>query len=599
MKNPQAMGGRSREGGRELLKGRDIKYIYKHLWHYFSRYKWTFLCALILTCVSGILGITGTSLAGEAIGAITGEAERGVFYYLIKMVVFYTISTVISYFLSVLMISLSQKMSSEMRKDVYDKLVTLPVGFFDKRQAGELVSTVTYDVNTVNESVANDLIQIVNSIVTVIYSFILMLTVSPLLVLVFAVTIPLSIVCTTVIGKIVRPLFRRRSATLAKMNGYAEEMIAGGRTVRTYGAEAAVTDGFCRLNDEASLAYARAEANGTMAGPTVNFVNNLSLALVNIVGAILYMTGSGLSLTGLSQFVLLSRKFSGPINQIANIYADIQSALAASERVFRLIDEQPEKPDAENAPALEVTRGEVELSRVNFGYDPEAVILKELSIKAKPGSVVAIVGPTGAGKTTVINLLMRFYDISSGQIQVDGQDIYSVTRDSLRRAYTMVLQETWLFHGTVFENVAYGKENATREEVEAVCRAAKIHSFIEALPDGYDTVLSEAAVNISKGQKQLLTIARAMLIESNMLILDEATSNVDSKTERDISDAMVGLMKGRTCFVIAHRLSTVKNADVILVVKNGAVVESGTHEQLLLADGEYAAIYRAQFDLQG
>ncbi len=596
MKNPTEFGPKGRSGGRDMLAGRDMKYIYGRLWGYLSHHKLSFALALILTVVSGILGITGTSIAGDAIGAISGEGERSVWVYLIIMVILYTLSTVISYFLSVLMIRISQKISAKMRTDVYNNLIKLPVRYFDNKQAGEIVSTVTYDINTVGESLANDFVQIISSITTVVYSFILMLTVSPVLVLVFAVTIPLSVIFTSVIGKIVRPLFRRRSATLGAMNGYVEEMIAAHKTIKVYSAEDAIIRGFDEKNSAASEAYTRAEANGTMTGPTVNLINNLSLALVNIFGAILYMKNLGLTLTSLSKFVLLSRKFSGPINQIANIYSDIQSALAASERVFKLIDEKPEPDDSESARELCECEGNVELCEVKFGYDEGKTILNNLSFTAPRGSVIAIVGPTGAGKTTIINLLMRFYDIHAGAITVDGENIYSLTRDSLRRSYTMVLQDTWLFHGTIFENIAYGSESITREQVISACKAARIHSFIMSLPDGYDTLLSESAINISKGQKQLLTIARAMLIDSPMLILDEATSNVDSKTERDISDAMVRLMRDKTCFVIAHRLSTVRDADCILVVRDGDVVEQGTHTELLARCGFYSELYHSQFE---
>ncbi len=576
---------------------RDYKYVYLRLWKYLSYHKWTLILALTLTVLSGTLGINGTALAGEAIGAIAGESEGSVYYYLLLMVICYTASTVISYLLSVMMVSISHKMACKMRTDVYNKLLKLPVSFFDKKQTGEIVSTVTYDINTVNESLSTDFIQIVSSLVTVVYSFVLMLTVSPVLILVFVVTIPCSLLFTRFISRRVRPLFRKRSAALGEMNGYVEEMIAGHKTVRIYGREDEVLSGFEEKNEAARAAYTVAEANGTMTGPTVNLINNLSLALVNLFGALLYMGGGILTLTGLSKFVLLSRKFSGPINQIANIYADIQSSLAASERVFHLLDEEEEALDSEGAGELTVTSGLVELSDVSFGYGKDKPVLKGLSLRAEPGSVTAIVGPTGAGKTTVINLLMRFYDIDSGSITIDGVSIYSLRRDSLRRAFTMVLQDTWLFRGTIYENVAYGSEGASREEVERVCRAAKIHNFIMSLPEGYDTPLSEAAKNISKGQKQLLTIARAMLIDSSMLILDEATSNVDSKTERDISEAMISLMKDKTVFVIAHRLSTVVSADKILVVKDGDVVEQGTHAELLSQGGFYSELYSAQFEI--
>lgn len=588
----------SRGGGRsgETPSGRDIKYIYSRLWNYISHYKLLFLLAIALTVISSVLSITGTSLAGSAIGAIANEDNgHGVGYYLILMVIFYTLSALISYFLSVTMVVVSQKIVNKMRNDVYEKLVRLPVSFFDKKQAGELVSTVSYDINTVNESLSSDFIQIVSSLVTVIYSFCLMMTVSPRLVLVFAVTVPASVLFTRIISKIVRPLFRKRSAALSEMNAYIEEMIAGHKVIKAYGRENEVIDGFTEKNKSASEAYRIAEANGTMAGPGVGFVNNLSLTLVNVIGALLYMLGGGITLTGLSKFVLLSRKFSGPINQISNIYADIQSALAASERVFRLIDEEPEQEDADGAYDLKVSAGEVKFENVSFAYKNGEIVLDGLSFVAKPGSVTAIVGPTGVGKTTVINLLMRFYDIDSGKITIDGNDIYAVKRKSLRAAYTMVLQETWLFEGTVAENLSYGNGDVDEESVINACRAAKIHDYIMSLPDGYGTVISENGSNISKGQKQLLTIARAMLSKSSILILDEATSNVDSKTEKDISDAMIELMRNKTCFVIAHRLSTVRGADNILVIKDGRAVEQGTHSELLSMGGFYSELYYSQY----
>jgi len=596
MKNPQNLAGPGgRTGGRDLLAGHDMKYIYSRLWHYLSHHKLLLAVSILLTVVSAMLGITGTSLAGSAIGAIAGEGEQNVYHYVILMALAYLASTLIAYLRSVIMMTLTHRMVDVMRSDVYDNLAELPVGFFDRKQAGEIVSTISYDINTVGETLAHDFLQVIMSVVTVAYSFVLMLTVSPKLILVFLFTIPLSITVTHIIKRITRPLFRKRSAALGELNGYVEEMIAGHKTIRTYGREEEIIAEFDRKNEYATEAYRKADANGTMAGPTIMFVNNLSLALVNIFGAILFIN-SGITLTSLSQFVLLSRKFSGPINEIANIYADIQSALAAAERVFHLIDEPRELADRDDAPELACPSGRVEFRGVRFGYTEDKIILKNLNLTAESGSVTAIVGPTGAGKTTIINLLMRFYDAQEGDILIDGQSIYDVTRASLRSAYTMVLQETWLFHGTIYENVAYGREGVSREDVERVCRAAGIHDLIMSLPEGYDTVISESGTNVSKGQKQLLTIARAMLIDSKMLILDEATSNVDSKTERDISDAMLRLMKNRTCFVIAHRLSTVRNADNIIVVKDGDVVEQGRHEELLARDGFYAELYNSQFE---
>ena len=520
---------------------------------------------------------------------------KKVFYYVALMAVFYIVSGVLSYLLSLLMIRLSRHVIYRMRRDVFNNLAMLPVGFFDKYQTGDIISVISYDIDTVNQSFSNDLLQILQSAVIVVFSLIMMLTIAPALVLVFAVTIPLSVIFTRFITTRVRPLFRNRSKKLGELNGFVEEMIEGQKTTKAYGREKRVIDRFDIKNKEAVDAYNKAEYYGTLTGPSVNFINNISLVLVSIFGALMYLDG-GIGLGNISSFVQYSRKFSGPINEIANIIGELQSAFAAAERVFRLIDELPEKPDCEAAKILREVYGEVELKDVSFGYTKEKTVIHNFSMKAEKGSLVAIVGPTGAGKTTIINLLMRFYDPDSGAIYVDGNNIYKITRGSLRSAYSMVLQDTWLFYGTIFENIAYGKEGATRQEVEKAAKAAKIHSYIESLPNGYDTMLSDNGINISKGQKQLLTIARAMLLDCKMLILDEATSNVDTRTEQQIQAAMRELMRDKTCFVIAHRLSTVRNADNILVIRDGDIAEQGTHDELIAKNGFYSKLYYSQFE---
>jgi len=421
-----------------------------------------------------------------------------------------------------------------------------------------------------------------------------MLSISPSMVLIFAVTIPISILFTRYRTKLVRPLFSLRSKKLGELNGFVEEINGGHRTTKAYGREKQVVERFDTKNKEAVDAYYNADYYGSVMGPSVNFINNLSLAGVSTFGAILYLYKM-MSLGDVSSFVLYSRKFSGPINEIASIISELQSAFSAAERVFRLIDEEPEKADSVDAAELDSVDGDVKMENVRFGYDEAKTIIHDLTLHAKPGTLVAIVGPTGAGKTTIINLLMRFYDINSGAILVDDKDISSVTRKSLRRAYTMVLQDTWLFNGTIYENLAYGCENVTREQVENAAKMAHMHSFIMRLPNGYDTQLSDNAVNLSKGQRQLLTIARAMLIDAKMLILDEATSNVDTQTEVRIQAAMRELMKDKTCFVIAHRLSTIRSADIILVLRDGDIVEQGTHEQLMEKKGFYHELYVSQF----
>ncbi len=579
-------------------KPQNRKKVLLRLWTYLFQHKWMILAALLLTFTSNLLALLGPMLSGLAIdyiGTAPGEANFPmVFYYCGLMLLFYIISSALSYLLSVLMIRLSQKVVYQMRKDLFDKLVELPVSFFDSHQTGDIISRISYDIDTVNASLSNDLLQIATSVITVVGSLIMMLFISPILVLVFAVTIPVSILFTRYMTTRVRPLFRKRSAKLGELNGFVEEIISGQKTTKSYHQEETMIGRFDVKNGDAVQAYYEADYYGSMIGPSVNFINNLSLALISVFGALLYLA-ENLTPGNLSSFVLYSRKFSGPINEVANIISELQSACAAAERVFRLIDEEPEPADAPGAFTLPETAGDVRMEHIRFGYDPEKIIIHDLNLHAKPGSLVAIVGPTGAGKTTIINLLMRFYDPQEGRILMDGHDSRNITRKSLRAAYTMVLQDTWLFNGTIYENIAFSRPEATREEVEEAAKAARIHRYITQLPDGYDTIVSDNGMNISQGQKQMLTIARAMLSDAKMLILDEATSNVDTRTEQQIQAAMRNLMKDKTCFVIAHRLSTIQNADEILVVQKGDIVEQGNHEQLMAKGGVYAGLYRSQF----
>lgn len=586
--------------GKEVKKKNKL-YILKRLGKYLIRYRFLFIVILFLSAASNAFNLIGPILSGKAIDAINlGEGNvdfYSVYLYCGLMALFYFCSSALSYILSLLMIKLSRNVVFRMRKDVFDKLVSLPVGFFDTHHIGDIISIISYDIDTVNASLSGDIVQILTTIFTVTGSLIMMLSISPSLVLVFVVTVPLSYFLTRYIAKRVHPLFRARSRKLGELNGFIEEIINGQKTIKVYNCEEAMIDRMSVKNDEAVEAYYKADYYGTMMGPCTNFINNVSLALVSVFGALLYMSsGAMFSLGDLSSFVMYSRKFAGPINEFVNVLSELQSAFAAAERVFRLLDEEPEPADSKDAIILDNIEGDVRMKNVRFAYDPGRDIIHNLSLHAKKGGVVAIVGPTGAGKTTLINLLMRFYDVNEGGVYVDDKDIRTVTRRSLRLGYTMVLQDTWLFYGTIFDNIAYGKEGVTREEVINVCKAAKIHDFIMSLPSGYDTILSDNAINISKGQKQLLTIARAMLLDSKMLILDEATSNVDTRTEREIQDAMLNLMKDKTCFVIAHRLSTIRNADVILVMRGGDVIEQGTHDSLMAQNGFYKELYKSQFE---
>ena len=564
--------------------------------------------ALIFSFLSNYLALLGPRYLGAAIDAISGKdgvLMDQVLYNFRQMLLCYVISAGLSYLLTFFMVHLSQSITYRMRKQLFEKLTVLPVSYFDTHTTGDIISRISYDIDTVNASLSTDLVQVLTSVYTVVGSLYFMFVISKPLILVFAVTVPVSIAFTRHKAKKIQPLFRKRSRKLGELNGYAEEMLSGAKTIGIYHRAQTVTKQFDQRNKEAVDAYYDADYYGAIIGPSVNFINNLSISMIMIFGGILYLLSQNgtvlassvwfMSIGGVTQFVMYSRKFAGPINEFANIISEFQSAFTAAERIFRIIDEQPEPADKPGAACLLQAQGDVRLQNVAFGYLPGRPVLHHLSLHAKPGQTVAIVGPTGAGKTTIINLLMRFYDIDTGTISVDGTEIHNITRDSLRGAYTMVLQDTWLFYGTILENITYGREDATMEEVIAAAKAAKIHSFIQRLPEGYHTLLSDDGVNISKGQKQLITIARAMLPKSRMLILDEATSNVDSRTELQIQAAMAELMKGRTCFVIAHRLSTIQNADLILVVKDGDVIEQGNHQQLMRQNGFYAALYNSQF----
>ncbi len=604
MSNPRMMGRLSR-GDLSGDKRQDNQVhtsrwlLLRRMWRYLGRYRFLLMLAMVLVVLTNLVALVGPKLSGLAIDAIgvgQGQADFPLlFTYTGLMALCYLASSIFRYLLSRVTLKLTRNTTYRMRKDVFDKLVTLPVSFFDGRQAGDLISVMSYDVDTVNESLSTDFLQILESVITVSVSLIMMLTIQPALVAIFAVTVPLTVIYTRWVTRRTRPMFRRRSAKLGELNGFMEEMIGGQKTTKVYGREAEVLRDFDGKNDEAVDAYTTSEYYGTIIGPSVNFINNISLALISVFGSLMYLAGS-VGLGDISSFIQYSRKFSGPINETANILGDLQSAFAAAERVFRLIDEPAEKPDAPGANVLTNVRGDVQAQDVDFSYIPGIPVIRQFNMHARPGALTAIVGPTGAGKTTLINLLMRFYDIDSGTIKVDEQDIYGLTRKSLRSAYSMVLQDSWLFHGTVLDNIAYARPEATREEVEQAARAARIHGFISKLPQGYDTLIGDDGVNISKGQKQLLTIARAMLSGAPMLILDEATSNVDTQTERRIQEAMRRLMAGRTAFVIAHRLSTIENADNILVVRDGNIVEQGTHEHLMRQQGFYAQLYAAQFE---
>ena len=582
-----------------MTRPKDSRGAFRQLLSYLGAFKALILLVAVLCLISNVLSLWGPSLAGSAINEAAAGVNRVDFervtFYAVRMLAVYASSSLITVLIHMIMVNVSKRVGRKMRQDVFDKLMRLPVGFFDRNQAGDIISRVSYDVDVISTCMATDVVAILTSVVTVVGALIMMVRISPMLSLVTLVTVPASIGFTAHMRKRTQPRFVKRSRAYGAMNGFVEEQLSGQKTIQAYAYEDQIDEKYDDINHRAADAYYEADSIAATIGPTVGFINNIGLSLIALLGSVLYMNGS-IGLGNISSFVLYSRKFSGPINEVANIINELFSALAAAERVFGLLDQPEELQDAENARTLTAPEGNVALEHVFFGYEPERTIIHDLSMRADAGKLTAIVGPTGAGKTTIINLLMRFYDVDSGSVTVDAQNVRELTRRSLRSAYAMVLQDTWVFRGTIFDNIAYGKENATMEEVVAAAKAAHIHPFIMRLPEGYQSVISEDGGNISKGQKQLLTIARAMLYTSSMLILDEATSNVDTSTEREIQRAMRELMKGRTCFVIAHRLSTMRNADNILVVNRGDVVEQGTHDELMRAKGFYYRLYRAQFE---
>ncbi len=582
-----------------MKKPKDTRGAVRRLLRYLGPWKYVIAGIVVLSLFGNLLNLWGPSLAGDAIREAAAGPGKVNFDAVARdaglMLLCYVGSAVLGFGISLMMTVISKRVARRMRQDVFDKLMLLPVGFFDRHQAGDVISRVSYDIDVISTSLATDIVQILSSVATVVGSLVMMITISLPLSALTLVTVPVSVIYTVYMRRKTQPRYAKRSRCYGVMNGFVEEMLSGQKTILAYAYENRVDERFDSINKDSADAFRDAEHYGVTLGPTMTAINNLGLSLIALLGGILFLNGQ-MDLGRMSSFVLYSRKFAGPINAIAEVFNELFSALAASERVFSLLDEEEESADAPEARMLTKIRGDVSAEHVNFGYEDGKTILHDLNLEAPAGKLTAIVGPTGAGKTTIINLLMRFYDPNSGVIRIDGQEIRTAVRRSVRSAYAMVLQDTWVFHGTIFENIAYGKENATMEEVVAAAKAARIHPFIMRLPQGYDTVISEDGGNISKGQKQLLTIARAMLYDAPMLILDEATSNVDTATEREIQKAMRELMKQKTCFVIAHRLSTIENADQILVLREGDVVEQGTHRQLMERKGFYHQMYAAQFE---
>lgn len=563
--------------------------------------------------IAAIIGTFFTILAPKIMGNTITEVFNGVYeklkgipgggidfskigQMLLLLAVIYIVSSVFILLQQYLMASVAQNTVYDLRASVFNKLDRLPLKYYDGHPHGDTLSRVSNDIDLIGTTLQQSLTQFITSIVTIIGVIIMMLTISPLLTLITLVSLPLSIFVIKPFLKRSQVYFGKQQKTLGELNGHVEEMYTGHQVVKAFGQEDKSIKEFDKVNEELYEVGSKAQFISGIIMPVMSFIGNLSYVLISIVGGIL-VTQRAISIGDIQAFLTYSKQFTQPITQTANIANVIQSTVAAAERVFELLDEE-EEVDSETVVELPETKGAVQFDHVAFGYGKD-LLMKDLSIDVKTGQTVAIVGPTGAGKTTMINLLMRFYELDGGRILIDNHNIREMTRNQLRKNFGMVLQDTWLFNGTILENIAYGNRDATEEEAKLAAKAAHADHFIRTLPDGYDTILNEEGSNISQGQRQLLTIARAILADSPIMILDEATSSVDTRTEVFIQQAMNRLMKGRTSFVIAHRLSTIQGADLILVMDKGEVIEQGTHESLLEKEGFYADLYNSQFDEVG
>lgn len=587
-------------------KAKDFKGTIRKLLKYIGSYRIAVVAVLIFAIGSTIFSITGPKILSRAIttlyeGLVASLSGTGAidFAQIGKILLFllgiYVISAVLSFVQGWIMTGISQKMCFRMRREISEKINRMPLKYFESRTVGEVLSRITNDIDTLGQSLNQSITQLITSVTTIIGVLIMMLSISPLMTLIALVILPVSMIFVLGVVKISQKYFRAQQKYLGEVNGQIEETFSGHNVVRVFNQEQKTLHVFDEMNDKLYESAWKSQFLSGLMQPIMNFVGNLGYVGVAVAGSMLAVAGV-ITVGDIQAFIQYVRNFTQPINQLAQVSNMLQSMAAASERVFVFLDEEEEDQTVENPVSIESVRGEVEFDHVKFGYDPAKPVIHDFTCHVEPGQMVAIVGPTGAGKTTMVKLLMRFYDVDSGSIRLDGHNVRNFNRSELREGFGMVLQDTWLFKGTIMENIRYGRLDATDEEVIAAAKAAHADSFIRTLPGGYQMELNEEISNVSQGQKQLLTIARAILADNPVLILDEATSSVDTRTETLIQSAMNRLMEGRTSFVIAHRLSTIREADVILVMRDGDIVEQGTHHELLTKGGFYAELYNSQFD---
>lgn len=581
--------------GKKAEKIKDFKGTVQRLIGYLIEKKLSVLIVFILCFVTTLISIFGTRLNGYTIDNFieTGDM-KGLAFICIMLVLMYLANIFSTYYQNIVMIKIAQRVSARIRKDLFESLQKLPLKYFDTHSSGDLMSRLTNDVDNINTTLSQSVTQLFSGVINIIGMFIAMLILSPILTLIGMITVPLTFITTKLLAKKTQRFFVKQQKELGSLNGYIEEMVSGQKVVLLFSEEEKVKEEFGKINERLTKSAIIAQGVSSFMGPINNFINNISYLIISVAGGYLILKGHSITVGVVFSFLLYMRNFTRPINEIMNLFNTIQSALAGAERVFEVIDEDKEQ-DKESAKNIDNIEGHVELKNVTFSYEKGKEILKNVSIEAKNGEVIAIVGPTGAGKTTIINLLTKFYDIDSGDILIDGKNINEITRESLRKTVSMVLQDTYLFSESVSDNIRYGRLDASDEDVIKAAKMADAHHFIKQLPEGYNTVLSDNGGNLSQGQRQLLAIARAILSNASILILDEATSSIDTRTEVLIQNAMLKLMEGKTTFVIAHRLSTIRNADKILALKDGEIIESGTHDELLSKDGFYANLYNSQF----
>lgn len=596
--NLGGLGGRGRRPrGMPVEKAKDVQGTVRKLWDYFSNQRSMLVLLFALIFISTAIGLAVPYLVGRGIDAI-GSPE-GVNFALVKIIVFtllaaYLIDAMLDFSQGWFVASMSQEIVLRLRNSVFAKLQKLPISFFDRHTHGEIMSRLANDIDNVSTTIAQSTTQLMSSVMMITGSFVMMLVLSPILTLASMVTIPLVFGLTKTIAKRTRALFREQQQTLGALNGHIEEMITGIEIVKAFSHEEKVITEFARINQQLRGVGVQAQVWSGFIMPLMNVINNIGFTAVATVGGVLAIRGL-ITVGVIASFISYSRQFVRPLNELANIFNTLQSALAGAERVFDIMEQPEESEDVEHAIDLLEPAGAVTFENVSFGYVPGVDVFTDISFRVEPGSSIAIVGPTGAGKTTIINLLTRFYDVDQGRILIDGIDIREYRRESLRKTFGIVLQDTYLFSGTIADNIQYGRLAATSEEIREAAKLANADSFIRRLPLGYDTPLTESGSNLSQGQRQLLAIARAILANPAILILDEATSNVDTRTELQIQEAMLELMQGRTSFIIAHRLSTIRDADTIMVVDQGNIVESGNHASLMEQEGVYYQLYYNQF----